>query len=420
MEIMSTKVKLKLIDDLEQQKFPFRTFWEISDIYFTNNGPVKTAAVEFSHGKIKLIFNLDYWNNISEIQRLFVICHEQLHLLLDHFNRLDFKDGDVYNKNIAADIAVNHMLIRNYNFELTDLDDWKKYCWVETVFQNQIVSDNETALYYYALIQRELDKQGLSGNLSIDSSTLEDGLTEIPSDIKKELKEVIQKHIEEEIADLPEELQDQIVSEYYERFDINYNQTGFGNGQQVHDLTPKPSAAKWITVYKKILKLHVTYKTQHHWKNKPRNLQALPDDMLLPCNDDVETYGKVNVGVYLDSSGSCVSHAQHFLNTALTLPSSLFDVTYFGFGTKVYPIPKKRPYTLKGFGNESYQAVSDHVDNFKGGLDVVFVFTDGNSRPIVPKEPKKWHWFITPHGTTSTIDSRCFLYNLQDLGWTGH
>lgn len=428
---MTANEKLAIIDELEELKVPFRRFWDLSDIYFVDT--IKTACVRIHNNRIQLLFNEEFWNSFPRKAQLFVVCHEQTHLIFNHIERLRFDEGDVKNKNIAADLVTNHFLVRNYDFEKTDLPNWERYCWVETIFPGSSIPDTETAPYYYTLLKSKGEngggdgaplenKEGGDGTDSLPGLVDEHNFDSLPADVKKQLSDILDEFIKEQTENMDEDEKtewfEKYSQEYHEEYETNYNPNGMGNGKQHHDIKVAPDN-NWKSVYKNIPKSILKTKTQSHWLNRSRNHELLPSDLMLPSDFEVDEDSIVRVHVYLDSSGSCISHAKHFLISSLTLPKKFFDVKYFGFGTQVYEIDPKPPYNLKGFGNESYPAVSRHVDSCNKKLDAILVFTDGHSAAPIIKHPKKWHWFITPNGTHKNIPKGCWVYDLAKLHWTG-
>lgn len=403
MQIMSDVDKLALIEQLEERGVFFRAFWAIGDIYFDEQ-TTKTACVTLNGERISFIFNPDFWEEMSQTMRLFVICHEQMHLMLNHFKRLMFEDGDVQRKNIAADIAINHALVNTYGFDReVDIDDWKKFCWVETIFPSKNIPSNETAEYYYALLRTE-DMGCMCSLLIDDHDATVDKIDGLP--------EAIREAVEEAKKEFDDKQKEDDSSE-----EASLDTEGMGSGQQEYD-KKKTKDASWKKLYYSIPKKILTEKSNQHWINSSRRFALLSEELMLPTDVPTDVPDIVRVNVYLDTSGSCTGHAMYFLESALSIHDSLFKIDLYGFGTKVYSLPKVGPYKLKGFGNESYQAVSDHVDTCTG-VDAVFVLTDGFSKKVTPRDPKKWHWLITPNGTTNYIDPRCNTHDLKKYNWKG-
>lgn len=416
MEPMEQAEKLELIEKLDDHNLLFKTFWNVCDIYFTDK--IKTAAVSFANDKISFLFNRKFYESLPEQAQLFVVCHEQLHLILKHFERLKFSEGDSNMKNKAADLCVNHLLTRNYGFDRTVIPEWEKYCWVDTVFMEPI-SDNETAEYYYALLKKQHEQDESTDTEPMDDHEY-DNSAERPSEaVSDVLDKALSEHVEEQTDGMSEseaeKWMDEFSKDYSEAHEQSLNTEGMGDGEQQHDLGRRDDKS-WKTVYRNIPKRMLATRTQQHWLNRDRRFQTMPTDLMLPGDVTVDKEDRVCCHVYLDTSGSCIFHAKYFLESALTLPSNKFVVRMFGFGTHVYDLPGP-PYTLFGFGNESYQAVSDHADQYN--VDAVMVFTDGYSAPVIPKMPKKWHWFINPGGTTEYIDRRCRTYDLAKFNWKG-
>lgn len=408
-------MKASIIDSLDDMRVPFRTFWNICDIYFTDE--VKTAMVTCYNENIAILINETFWKSLSERGQLFVLCHEQLHVMSNHFNRMKFNDGkNTTLKNIAADLSINHALINHYGFKKEDLADWKNYCWIETIFPHQAIPDNETCEFYYMLLisQSECDNCTKLTQDSFDDHSMGDDVSEkyhkkLQEYIDNNTKEMSEKEKQKWIEELEE-----VIDEYSQSLDTE----GMGNTTQTHAPKVTPDN-NWKAVYKNIPKSLYKAKTRSHWISRQRNHLLLPDDLMLPTDWEDQEEHVVRCHVYLDSSGSCINHAQHFLESSLSLPKKMFDITFFGFGTKVYELQKTPPYALKGFRNESYAAVSQHVDSCRKKLDAVLVFTDGFSRKVTPKNPEKWYWFITPKGSHNYIDPRCNVYDLDALHWKG-
>jgi predicted metal-dependent peptidase len=418
MELMDSEQKLKLVDELDRHNLLFKTLWNTSDVYFTDD--IKTAAVSFANDKISFLFNKGFYESLPEKAQLFVVCHEQLHLILKHFERLKFSEGNSKLKNKAADLCVNHLLERNFNFDRTDLPEWERYCWVDTVFMEP-VPDNETAEYYYALLQKQQEQDEETDTNPLDDHEYDDG-AERPSDaIKDILDKALSDHAEEQTEGMSEseaaDWMDEFSKDYAETHAQNLDTEHMGDGKQEHTFKRR-NEKTWQTVYRQIPKRILSSRTKQHWMNRDRRFRTLGTELLLPGEMTVDREDRVCCHIYLDTSGSCILHAKYFLESALSLPTSKFVTRMFGFGTRVYELPNEPPYRLVGFGNESYQAVSDHVDGFKN-VDAVMVFTDGWSKQVTPKHPNKWYWFITPNGTIDHIDNRCSTYDLTKFNWKG-
>jgi predicted metal-dependent peptidase len=428
MAIISQKEHLEILDLLEQRKLFFRTLWSITDIQVTDD--VSTACVRLVDDRISFMFNTDLWQQSSLQFKLFVICHEQLHIMLDHFNRLHFEQGDHQNKNKAADLPINHMLIRNYGFDRErDIPNWRDYCWVETIFpENVNMPDNETVEFYYAQIklQQETSKNNgrpsSSGGVGDKQQTFDDHQqtdsslngNDVPQHIKQKIKQAFDDYVEERTEGMSQQEKEQWLEEFSPGQGYG---GGFGNEQQSHNLKKK-KVKSWKTLYNRIPKRLLATKVQNHWLTIPRRFSLMGDELLIPNEMEIDKKDRVKMNVYLDTSGSCANDAKYFLQSAISFDEKLFDVQIFGFSDGVYEISKKPPYLLRGFGGTSFQKISEHVDAYKTNVDAVFVFTDGDDPSATNiRYPKRWHWFILPNGTKKHINPLCNVYDLKDFSW---
>lgn len=397
----SQQERLDLIERLDQKNLFLRTLWNLTEIYYTDD--VSTAAVEIVNDQLRMVFNKTFWDSLPSDAQLFVVCHEQLHLILDHFERMRFGEGDGDLKNKAADVAINHLLIRMYYFEQSMIPNWEQYCWTTTVFPDQNVTDNETAEYYYALLKQRTEANKDIGGKPIDDHTYGDKPARVPKNIKEAIKEAAKEVTQHCNSN------SQTCKEVSDGAEIS------GQDQQyAYKRKPKPS---WKRVYKRIPKRILAAREQTHWLFPDRNQQLILSGISLPGAFEVDHANRVNVRVYLDSSGSCVEDSRYFLQSALSLPVKLFNVQLYGFHGKIYEIDPKPPYNLRGFGSTSFQAIADHVEQAKGTVDAVMVFTDGYAPGPRNRSPKKWHWFITPDGSANYISDQPNIYMLKDFDW---
>ena len=444
MKKIPDKDKLALIDQLEAEGLFFRKFWAISDIFWTDVVP--TAAVTSVNDRIQFLFNVEFWETLSVRGRLFVICHEQLHLLNNHFLRLRFQDGNGKLKNIAADVAINELLLRNYSFEKTDLPEPDKYCWLDTVFKDteRPVSDNETAEFYYSLLvarqeqaqQKMKDKmeqmakdgtltdaikkamQDAADGMYDDVETLDDHLfsEENQDNMSPEVREAIEDALEEFEKENPDSAEAEQAAKRiaYRKAKKAGNITG--NKSSSFDI-PVKKARHWRKLYKNITKSIHDSRMRGHWAFIDRKMALLRTGVDLPGEFIQDEVVKTKVCVYLDVSGSCVNDTEFFLRNAMSLPRDLFEVKYFTFDTQVRSISSRPPFNIVGGGGTSFECIRQHVEEELDHYDAIFVFTDGEASQVSAERAKRWFWFLTPGGTHSAITPGSRSFDLSDFGW---
>lgn len=438
MKKFSKTERHKLIDQLDVRGLFFQKFWGCADIFWTDVIP--TAAVTSANNRIQFLFNPEFFNGLGDNGKLFVICHEQLHLINNHFTRLKFSEGNSKLKNVAADVAINELLIRNFSFKKTDLPNHENYCWLDTVFKDDeysYVSDNETAEYYYSILlakqekmQKELAEKIKNGEIEIKPDSGADGMgagdgLPIPLDdhifseqqdhLSDELREAIEDALEKFEEANPESKE---VKQAAKRIQYRKGKKA-GNEVGIDAMSynfPVPKRKSWKRLWQHLCKSVHDNRQSGHWAFTDRKMALLKTGVDLPGEYTQEYTKKTRVLVYLDTSGSCINDTKFFLKNAMSLPKDLFEVKYFGFDTEVYPISKKPPYKLREGGGTSFDCISRHVEEEMGYYDAVFIFTDGEAGKTVTKNPKRWIWFITPNGTDDAITDGSTSFKLGEDG----
>ena len=124
---------LSLSIGLEKHHCLFHHLWNWGRPVFSNE--TLTAQVSFnSTGEcINFILNPDFWAKKTFNQKMFIIAHECLHIVLNHGLRIQ----SCVNKDWAGqtiDIATNHILIERFGFIRSEVDPENQLCWVDTVF----------------------------------------------------------------------------------------------------------------------------------------------------------------------------------------------------------------------------------------------------------------------------------------------
>jgi hypothetical protein len=162
-------------------------------------------------------------------------------------------------------------------------------------------------------------------------------------------------------------------------------------------------------------------KEEDSWVHPNRRFNLISSEFMLPSTYEIEAPNKerVEVWFFLDTSGSCSHLGERFFKAAASLPENRFDVKLFCFDTGVYPTSLKEK-KLYGFGGTCFHQIEDYIQQETKAKNkkypkAVFVVTDGYGSDVYPEHPKKWHWFLTPHHSTSNIPKECNKYNLKDF-----
>jgi predicted metal-dependent peptidase len=112
------------------------------------------AALEFVDGHFRINANPKYWKRITKFQKVFLICHELLHLAFGHWAVPDNMDREWVN--VAQDIQVNEYIRANYRILTQKMKNEDAEAWIETVFKDKadLVEKDRDFHYYYGLLMK--------------------------------------------------------------------------------------------------------------------------------------------------------------------------------------------------------------------------------------------------------------------------
>jgi hypothetical protein len=430
--------------DLEGHHAVFYKIWEMGKPVFSD--AVETAAIQFDKGGdfVMFHFNPEFWERSTPYERLFTICHEALHVILNHGVRIKDTD-DPKACNVALDIVVNHLLTRSFGFDREQISNWDKLCWVDTVFKQpdgsiktdkgRPIPDDDCFEYYINLFERiSLPRirigVGKGGKGDGELGTVDDHSFMQDEDCDfEEIIDALDKGLSEE----EKETLKGMIDKHFEKEE---QKAGTGTGGQWHFVNTEKvkKKKKWETVIKKWAR---KYMVEHdhdreQWARLNRRYSMLPKDMFLPSDMEVEEVAdekrRIKVYFYLDTSGSCWGLKDRFFQAAESLPEDRFDIRLFCFDTvvKETTLASKKVY---GGGGTSFRILEAHIqqemktgENAGRYPEAVFVITDGWGDKVTPEKPEQWYWFIsggTPYNMKSVIGNyipaESNHYNLTDF-----
>jgi hypothetical protein len=376
---------------------------------------IDTACVTFdkSGNFINFLFNPEFWKTSSTYKKIFVICHESLHLILQHGKR--FKDTKNNLKaNYAMDVVVNHTLVNRFGFIREEISDWEELCWVDTIFKNKKVNNfdiptDETAEYYLNLLNR-IYPEDYNGNGSrlLDSHDFLDGEE---TEFFKKLNEGLTQEEKESLK------------KFYDKH-APKSQAGTSAGTGLHIAAKEKQSVKrkWetaVTTWSQKMMRSVS-KEQDQWARKHRRFMFLETSFFLPTEFEVEDFdiekGRLKVLFFLDTSGSCWHLKDRFFNAAESLPVKYFDVELLCFDTQVTPTTVMSR-KIHGGGGTSFNIIDTYIkQNHKQHQpDAVWIMTDGYGDAVSPENPQNWFWFLTPHSSKEFIPPASKIYDLNDF-----
>lgn len=387
---------------LEQHHAIFYKLWQIGRPFFTEE--VDTAAVQFDkEGKFVLfLFNPKFWSSIDRYDKLFVICHECLHLILNHGVRVkNIKATNIQACNQCLDIVVNQLLIDGFGFKREEISNSSSYCWVDNIFPGLKLSNKETFEYYYNLFTRQYG----DGYPSDSITTVDD-----------------HKSMNFDSCDLANEAAGQLSNNERDSLSFIEKHAGDLRGKRWSVLSGGSKIKKkWESVIKDwaISSRKNRIRDSEQWARLNRRLSTIASNLMLPSEMESESMvlerDRIKVAFFLDSSGSCWDLKDRFFGAATSLDPKFFLVELFCFDTSVYRVDALER-TVLGGGGTSFAILEDFlIGSGENYPDAVFVITDGYGDRVKPKFPQKWYWFLTEGSYKSLVPKESNKYSLADF-----
>jgi len=417
--------------NLEQIHAVFYMLWEMGVPIFTRSLP--TAAVFFDkEGRcLRFAFNPDFWDDITIYDKCFILCHEMFHILLSHGVRLQGAENSKV-ANVAADIVINEMLVNNLGFSRKALSIENDIIFFDTVFGKQTkVQKNREFEYYYLILMEDVNQQARISNGPSGKGQGNKGLA--PIDDHSQLPNDSDKNVTQDIADgLQDSLTEKEITDLKKMIkEAGDEPTSAGHqpGTVAGDIAtyvPKKAVVQkrcWQSIIRNWAKRTMNdYHQNEQWTMRNRRFHLLNENLLLPSDAPTEAPDDVRyqeVWFFQDTSGSCLSWAERFFNTAMTFPDDIFDVKLHCFDTKVYKVDKKKR-KLFGFGGTYFYILEEFIQAEIKKTNcaypkAIFVFTDGWGDNVNPEYPERWYWFLSEGGSTGCIPKESETFDLKDF-----
>lgn len=405
------------LDHLSQFHRIFYAVFELGTPIYTRE--IRTAAVGWNSrtGQIIFMINPDFFYKLGLQEQLFILCHEALHVILQHMTRSHRYKLDDELSNIVQDIVINEMLVRDFGFDRRLLNFGATLCFVNTVFTPQQIkdwniTDDASFEFYYDLLvkSKEENKAAGEGVQSLDVHLGSDGeggytLTDSNGDVIVAIPDDIAESISDQIG---HKLNSDDLEDLLESMNQRYSQSSSGGTLKIQ--LDEKKKRPWERIIKnKIASLQL--KREHRretFRFRPRRITNLPPDLFLPETLDEENWenDKFNILLFIDASGSCASYVSEFFNLVRTIPEEKFQVHLYSFDTNTYSLDVKNPKVIGGGGTlfhpleERAQLLVATDKSFKKKYpDLIFVLSDGDGDQFYPQHPDRWYFLLTKNQT---------------------
>ena len=417
-----------LAQDLEVHHGVFSKLWQMGKFIFDDKIP--TACVKFNKegDYFGFCFNPQFYASLDNTNRKFVVCHEAMHVILNHGKR--FKELIPQVANMTADVVINELLVKDFGFQRKDIKDQDKLCWYDTVFayRKPPVEQGHSFEYYYSILENDA-KSGKNGYRASNSSgsTVDqhEGFGEGDEDqIDQKISEICDSLSDEEKKQLSDSIKDQLDDETKQSLQAGTAPGGLT--KLMADPKTIKRKSKWETVIKRWSQKYIKQADKQHeqWARVNRRFVALSgmDTVFIPTEMEIDTLAeekhRIKVLFFLDTSGSCAHLADRFWAAAASLPPERFDIQLCCFDTQVYETSLESK-KLYGFGGTYFHVLEDYVQDLMRKEKIkypeaVFVITDGWGDNVNPAQPKKWHWFLS-EDCRLHIPKESQVYKLSDF-----
>jgi hypothetical protein len=411
---MTEQEKLKLTFGLQKFHTVFKTFWEMASVAFSPDLP--TAAVYGTpDGRVVgMRINPDFWASLTFTQQLWVICHECLHVILNHFVRGAHLDNHSL-ANKMMDVVINQSTIEKFGFKRSEIDPENHYCWYDKFFNpDDGVLTGQSFEYYYNEILKHPERYNngdlLDEHIQIDENNFEDFIRGMNDRLTPQQKEEIKDWLKKQ----------------FNSGNIG-GEAGENGGNMLwtfEDIGFVKKKKKWESVIKKWVLKTVGFfpKPKEQWVIQDRRMVLLPKTVFLPHTIDEDTLlkkkDKINLFFFLDTSGSCIGYGERFFRAAKSIPTDKFNIFLFNFDTYVYEVDIEKE-EVKGGGGTAFHIIEDKIQEIiqRDSLEyprAVWIITDGGGNSVKPAVPENWYWFMTESHSTEYVDPASTVYNLSD------
>lgn len=387
---------------------------------------IKTAAVFFDSDNKNFRFeiNFSFWDKLNFFSKCFVISHEILHVFLKHGSRgksflesLHPDKRDYETLNIAQDISINEMLLKEFHFDLSFLNFDFKPCFVDTVFNDQEIKEynikkNESFYFYFEILSK-LNKK--NNTCTIDNH---DGFNEIENpDID---------NIQNNESELPtqkktsDEIVDNLLEDHDDFFNNVKNKENDSDTYLVDVKKEKSIDEIFHLSIKKSLLLSLKKTNSQNWYGYDRRtsdiINQIDPSLTVPIKSfkTKNKFNKHKILAYLDVSGSCKQYSTELIHLLFNLPSKKYECTVFSFSDRVssqilYTNKKNIKFENTGFST-NIKGVLEHsnlmIQNTK--FDAIFFVTDALFTYTKKENYNsflQWFFFIIPNNNSYFISS---------------
>lgn len=354
-----------------------------------NNSFMQTAGVCTKQGRIYLYWSEEFFQPLTDAERVAVLEHECLHLVFLHQFRGRDKQWPLYN--IAADLAINQ-LIDHLPASATTVEV------MNAKFKNLNLIKGKSAEYYYDALHKYMKgfKITQNGDGSITVTRPDGSETTIkPMDSHQpwnKNEDGTENSNDGSLTSLDVEVIKHAVKEAYESSNARA-QGSLPSGviEALNELFKAPTIP-WTRLLKQWVGNHVKGKSKYTWKNLNRrftseDFKGKTRTRMLRIAAAIDTSGSISQDIF-NEFFSELKGIQHAYKSKFTIMEVDAEVQ------KVYELtPYSSPdRNLKGRGGTSFIPAFEYIKEHSLNIDLLIYFTDmmGSFPEQSPSYPTLW------------------------------
>lgn len=384
------------------------------------NNSIETACISLHENNITFYVNPSFWKETTktDLDKVFVICHEMCHLFFGHLWRikdLDKSEYDIFN--ISTDVYINHFINDFLNIKRNSLspDLADKIAWVDTVFYDTEKYGpienhyNKSVEYYFDLLRKNSEENNNSDIMYFPMENIS-GLEKLET-----FQDFIQKYFESYESYDPQEIESEIKSQSF---------CGDQNNKTINWSNNISQKKPWYSVIDKWCRYSIKrVKNQPQWGYQNRRYSSIMrnSSFIFPGKNknDALLKNKNNICLFLDVSGSCEKYVDMFVSASRMIPEEYFNIKVYVFDdtlTNITQIYKNEDCSIPVGGGTRFDIIANEVNQMKQHPDSVFIITDGQGSALQPKHPEKYFWFLTETRPCKYyIPEKSKIFNLHDF-----
>lgn len=351
------------------------------------------AAVGVKNGRIYLYYNPDQFFAFPIKQRIAILEHECLHLVMEHITRRQERNQMLFN--VACDVAINQY-IQNLPKDAVTLETIKQLFGLS-------LAPNLTAEDYYDQLKKKCNEN--SGNAKMSGASSDQKMEQLVSSQPGSHDKWEQGETDGNggVTNLDPEFTKEILKVAVGHAKEEVEKRGHGHIpthlQQMLDNLFKPSCIPWQQMLKRWVGSHIRNGHKLSWKRPNRRFGDIYKGKLVSRT--------LRVSVAFDTSGSISNGELNMFMSELKAIQGCYksDIDVYECDAEIAHEYKLRPSStintnIHGRGGTSFIPVFDRIAE-KGGTDLLIYFTDlEGDFPEKPRYQTLWVTVPTAYKTT--------------------